>query len=283
LVYIPTNEAAFSYTPETIFEAKPRGMNNGLDKLAGDLPADASARAQIAAGLKGYVVAWNPSLARQAWRIDLKGPWNGGLLSTAGNLLFQGNASGEFAAYRADSGERLWSQTTQTGVVAGPMTFEVHGVQYVAVLAGWGGVFPLVGGELAEKSGKQRNVSRLLVYNLGGNVSLPVQQSTDRSLFPPPESADEDTLRAGHALYANFCSDCHGARAHGGGVIPDLRASGLLDSDAWFDVVLGGALQSQGMASFANVLDRSQATAVRSWVISVAQTDKATEGVAQMH
>jgi mono/diheme cytochrome c family protein len=114
-------------------------------------------------------------------------------------------------------------------------------------------------------------------------VSLPIQQSIDRSLSPPPESADGDTLRAGHALYANFCSDCHGARAHGGGVIPDFRASGLLDSDAWFDVVLGGALQSQGMASFANVLDRSQATAVRSRVISVAQTDKATEGVAQMH
>jgi quinohemoprotein ethanol dehydrogenase len=280
LVYIPANEAAFPYTPEASFVPKPRGMNNGLDKLAGDLPSDAGARSQIAAGLKGYVVAWNPSLAKEAWRIDLKGPWNGGLLSTAGNLLFQGNASGEFVAYRADSGERLWSQPTQTGVVAGPMTYEVDGVQYVAVLAGWGGVFPLVAGELSEKSGKQRNVSRLLVYKLGGGASLPAQESTDRPLDPPLERADEDTLGSGHALYANFCSDCHGARAHAGGVIPDLRTSALLGSDAWFEVVLGGALQSQGMASFANVLDHRQAAAVRSWVISVAQADKAAGAAA---
>jgi len=136
-------------------------------------------RAQIAAGLKGFVVAWDPALAKEAWRIDLKGPWNGGVLSTAGNLLFQGNASGNFAAYRADTGQLLWSQGAQTGVVAGPMTYEVNGVQYVAVLAGWGGVFPLVAGELAEKSGKQRTISRLLVYKLGGTAELPVLQTSE--------------------------------------------------------------------------------------------------------
>jgi quinohemoprotein ethanol dehydrogenase len=281
LVYIPANEAAFPYTPASVFDPKPRGMNIGLDRVAGDLPADPQARSQIAAGLKGYVVAWNPALAKQAWRIDLKGPWNGGLLSTAGNLLFQGNASGEFVAYRADSGERLWSLPTQTGVVAAPMTYQVDGVQYVAVLAGWGGVFPLVAGELAEKSGKQTNVSRLLVYKLGGTVSLPIQPSDDRPLEPPAETVDQDTLRTGHALYANFCSDCHGARAHGGGVLPDLRSSALLGSDAWFDVVLDGALKTNGMASFANVLDRRQAAAVRSWVISVARADSASAVVPQ--
>jgi alcohol dehydrogenase (cytochrome c)/quinohemoprotein ethanol dehydrogenase len=100
-------------------------------------------------------------------------------------------------------------------------------------------------------------------------------------LQPPVDSVDQDTLSAGHALYANFCSDCHGARAHGGGVIPDLRTSGLLGSDAWFEVVLGGALKSDGMASFANVLDHHQAAAVRSWVISVAQADKAASEAVQ--
>ena len=275
LVYIPVNDAAFGYTPEASFSPKPRGMNNGLDKLAGDLPPDPGVRAQIAAGLKGFVVAWDPALAKEAWRIDLKGPWNGGILSTAGNLLFQGNASGNFAAYRADSGELLWSQAAQTGVVAGPMTYEVNGVQYVAVLAGWGGVFPLVAGELAEKSGKQRNISRLLVYKLGGTAELPALLSNESPLNPPTENADAAALATGHALFANFCSDCHGARAHGGGVVPDLRASGLLGSNAWFDVVLGGVLKSEGMASFANVLDHEQAAMVRSWVISVAQSDKA--------
>ena len=281
LVYIPVNDAGFGYTPESSFSPKPRGMNNGLDKVAGDLPSDPGLRAQIAAGLRGFVVAWDPARAREAWRIDLKGPWNGGLLSTAGNLLFQGNASGNFAAYRADSGELLWSQAAQTGVVAGPMTYEVNGVQYVAVLAGWGGVFPLVAGELAEKSGKQRNISRLLVYRLGGTAELPALESNESTLSPPVENADATTLAKGHALFANFCSDCHGARAHGGGVVPDLRSSGLLASDAWFEVVLGGVLKNEGMASFANVLDHNQAAQVRSWVISVAQTDKAAGAAAQ--
>lgn len=280
LVYIPVNDAAFGYTPETTFSPKPRGMNNGLDKLAGDLPADPDVRAQIAAGLKGSVVAWDPALAREAWRIDLKGPWNGGVLSTAGNLLFQGNASGNFAAYRTDNGEPLWSQAAQTGVIAGPMTYEVNGVQYVAVLAGWGGVFPLVAGELAEKSGKQRNISRLLVYRLGGTAELPALPADEASLNPPTENADATTLATGHELFANFCSDCHGARAHGGGVVPDLRASGLLGSDAWFDVVLGGVLKGEGMASFSNVLDHEQASKVRSWVISIAQSDKTAQTAA---
>lgn len=273
LVYIPTNEAAFGYVPESSFAPRVRGMNNGLDKLAGDLPDDAAARARILSSLKGYVVAWNPSLAREVWRIELKGPWNGGLLSTGGNLLFQGNASGEFAAYRADTGTRLWSQPARTGVVAGPMTYEVNGQQFVAVLAGWGGVFPLVAGELADKSGRQHNVSRLLVYKLGGQASLPAQQVIDPPLRPPVTAADAETLHTGHALYMSFCSDCHGARAYGGGVTPDLRSSGLLAGEGWFEVVLAGALKSQGMASFANVLDHRQADAIRSWIIAVAQSD----------
>jgi mono/diheme cytochrome c family protein len=89
------------------------------------------------------------------------------------------------------------------------MTYDVGGIQNVAVLAGWGGVFPSVAGELSEKSGKQCHVSRLLIYKLGGNASLPAPESGDRALNPANESAAEDTLSTGHALYANFCSDCH--------------------------------------------------------------------------
>jgi PQQ-dependent dehydrogenase (methanol/ethanol family) len=280
LVYIPANDTGFPYIGASSFHPKPRGMNNGLDKLAGDLPADAAARAKIASTLKGSVLAWNPSLGREAWRIDQKGPWNGGLLSTAGNLLFQGNAAGEFVAYRADTGARLWSRSAHTGVLAGPIAYEVNGVQYVAVLAGWGGVFPLVAGEMSDKSGRQRNVSRLLVYKLGGSLTLPETPGSTLVLNPPALTAEPATLETGHALYASFCGDCHGARAYAGGVTPDLRASPLLASDGWFDVVLGGALRDEGMASFAEVLDRTQAAAVRSWIISVAQQDKAAGSAA---
>ncbi|MGB1060975.1 MAG: hypothetical protein ACPGZU_12640, partial [Ketobacter sp.] len=52
-------------------------------------------------------------------------PWNGGMLSTGGNLLFQGTADGKFVAFAADSGKRLWDFPAQTGIVAAPTTFEL--------------------------------------------------------------------------------------------------------------------------------------------------------------
>jgi len=64
------------------------------------------------------------------------GPWNGGILTTAGNLVIQGNAVGFLSAYRADTGEKLWSMSAQSAIVAAPVTYEVDGEQYVAVLSG---------------------------------------------------------------------------------------------------------------------------------------------------
>ena len=103
----------------------------------------------------------------------MPGPWNGGLLSTAGNLVFQGTAAGEFVAYRASDGAKLWSFPAQTGIIAAPMTYTVDGRQYVSVVVGWGGVFPLVTGELAYKSGRLPNRSRVLTFALDGKAALP--------------------------------------------------------------------------------------------------------------
>ena len=81
-------------------------------------------------------MAWDPVQQKQAWAVERPGPWNGGTLATAGNLVFEGTAAGRFEAYRADTGERVWSFDAQTGVMAGPATYSVNGEQYVAVLAG---------------------------------------------------------------------------------------------------------------------------------------------------
>ncbi len=92
-------------------------------------------------------------------------------MTTAGNLVFQGNATREFGAYRADNGQKLWSTPVQSAIIAGPMTYEIDGEQYVATLAGWGGSYAILGGGLSTISGVQRNISRLLVYKLGGKAS----------------------------------------------------------------------------------------------------------------
>jgi alcohol dehydrogenase (cytochrome c)/quinohemoprotein ethanol dehydrogenase len=225
--------------------------------------------------VQGYLLAWDPVRQKEAWRVNYRGPWNGGVLSTAGNLVAQGSAAGEFALYRADTGEKLWSMDVQSGVMAAPVTFEVGGEQYIAVLSGWGGSFAMIGGRSANQSGNLRNVSRVLVFKLGGTGALPALAPVTLVLQPPPDKADPSTVLRGEDLFARNCGRCHGQAAISGGVAPDLRASHFLADDFWYEIVLNGALKSAGMVSFAPVLDRNDVTAIRDYVIHRANEDRA--------
>lgn len=278
LVYIPTQEVGFPFLADKNYEHKPQGFNTGLDFGDVAMPADNKIRAGALAGLKGYLLAWNPVQQKAAWRAEYPGPWNGGTLATAGNVVFQGSAAGQFLAYRADNGQKLWSFDAQTAVMAGPMSYSIDGEQYVAVLAGWGGAYALSPGVLAGKSGNEWNRSRLLVFKLGGTASLPaLKPEPVAALDPPPSRADAKTLAEGGALFGRYCGVCHGDAAVGGHIVPDLRRSALLADDGWFDVVLGGALKSEGMVSWAPVIDHDQAAAIREYVIKRANEDKALE------
>jgi len=268
LAYIPVNDAGFKYKTPDSFQAKTLAPNYGIDVVAAGLPQDPAIKKAILGTVKGKLVAWDPVQQKGAWAVDRPGPWNGGTLATAGNLVFEGTAGGNFEAYRADNGQKLWSFPAQTGVMAGPVTFTSGGEQYVAVLAGWGGVFPLAAGEVSLASGRVRNVSRMLVFKLGGKAVLPPQQPVE----PPhltvlPNPASQATIHKGERLFQSYCAGCHGDVAVSGGVLPDLRASGMLTNNTWFDIVLGGILESQGMVSFSKELSRDDATAIRSYVI----------------
>ena len=152
------------------------GFNDGLNMAAAAMPADAAARAGARAATRGALIAWDPVNQREVWRHQYQGPWNGGLLSTAGGLVFQGSAAGNFAAFDTANGRQLWSFPAQTGIVAAPVTYTIDGQQYVAVMAGWGGVWALAPGVLIDISGPVRNVSRLLVFRIGGTARLPAAQ-----------------------------------------------------------------------------------------------------------
>jgi len=268
LAYIPVNDAGFKYKLPDSFEAKKLAPNYGIDVVAVGMPQDPKVKKAILGTVKGKLVAWDPVQQKAAWTIERPGPWNGGTLATAGNLVFEGTAGGDFEAYRADTGAKLWSFAAQTGVMAGPVTYEVGGEQYVAVLAGWGGVFPLAAGEVSFASGHVRNISRMLVFKLGGKGSLPPLQTTERPpLMTLPNPASSATVRKGERLFQTYCAGCHGDVAVSGGVLPDLRRSSTLTDDAWFEIVLRGDLQSQGMVSFSKELSREDASAIRSYVI----------------
>ncbi|MBO0723645.1 MAG: c-type cytochrome, partial [Blastocatellia bacterium] len=268
LVYIPVQDAGFLYKSDEAFQPKKLANNYGVDLVAAGMPQDPKIKKAILDSVKGSLVAWDPVRQEQVWKVDRPGPWNGGTLVTGGNLVFEGTAGGNFEAYKADSGEKLWSFAAQTGVMAGPVSYTSNGRQYIAVLAGWGGVFPLITGEVSFKSGRVRNVSRLLAFKIGGKASLPELTKFDEpSLNPPKTTADAATVKNGEQLFQRYCAACHGDVAVGGGVLPDLRYSSTLESDHWFDIVLGGKLKNRGMVSFAKELSRKDVTDIRDYVI----------------
>jgi alcohol dehydrogenase (cytochrome c)/quinohemoprotein ethanol dehydrogenase len=261
LVYIPAQQAPMRFIPLPKLPVAPLGWNLGV------------ALESLSAQNEGFLLAWNPRDQREAWRVPYKGPWNGGVVTTAGNLVAQGDASGNFNVYRADTGAKLWSAFVQSGVIAAPSTYAVDDEQYIAVLSGWGGSYSLSGGKAAAMSGNLRNVSRLLVFKLGGAATLPPLEPRQLVINAPPEPADKDSIAKGELLYLQYCSACHGEHAIGGGVVPDLRASNFLSMDFYYDIVLDGALKDAGMAAFSRALSRDDATAVRNYIIHRANED----------
>ena len=144
----------------------------------------------------------------------------------------------------------------------------MKGEQYVAVLAGWGGVFPLVTGEVSFKSGRVRNISRMLAFKLDAKKSLPPQPPQEQPLLtPPPSTASQAEIHHGEAVYQRFCSGCHGDVAVSGGLLPDLRYSSTLASDQWFKIVRDGAYQSLGMVPFGKEVPQQDATDIRAYII----------------
>jgi len=216
---------------------------------------------------RAQMLAWDPVKQREVWRTPVLGRVGSGILSTAGGLVFQGTPLGDFHAYRATDGERLWSFKAQVGVVAAPASYEIAGEQYVAVLAGYGVV-----------AYGTSNLSRLLVFKLGGTAELPPAPPPPPPpvLNPPPATASEATVVRGRDLFTGNCLMCHEPPAANRGVFPDLRYSPMINTaEAFNAVVIEGLLQPRGMASFKSRLSADDAEAIRAYVISRAHSLKA--------
>ncbi|GAA0268036.1 PQQ-dependent methanol/ethanol family dehydrogenase [Alteraurantiacibacter aestuarii] len=280
LVYIPANLTAFPYRAAgDDWEPSALGFQTGIDGAGTAMPAIPEIRQAALDATTGALVAWDPVAGREAWRHDYIGPWNGGTLATAGNLVFQGSAGEQFAAFNATSGERLWSFATQSGVMAAPMTYAIDGEQYVAVLVGWGGIWDIAPGVMTAKSGRPRNISRLMVFKLGATGQLPAPPAlAEMVLDPPAFTGTPQQVAAGAQSYGRYCGACHGDAGIAGALNPDLRHSGAIgDGDVMRMVLIDGALHERGMVSFASVLNADDAENIRQYLISRANEDKALE------
>ena len=269
LVYIPAQEIPIVYGHDSDYEYNSKGWNVGVRFELAASPDDPAVRAQLGAMVKGYITAWDPVTQTEKWRVQHPNMWNGGLLSTAGNLVFQGNAEGEFVAYTADSGERLWSSYAQTGVVAGPVTYTVDGEQYVAVAAGWGGSFAMVGGELAKRSKGSTARPRVLVYKLGGTHELPPEPTPEQMAVVTPieQIGDEAMITEGLKQYMANCHMCHGDRAVSGSSVPDLRMMSEASWELFYPIVQGGLRHQQGMVGFGDRLNKDQIDSIYAYLV----------------
>ena len=277
LVYIPVIDGSFAFIADKSFKPKSMGWNTAVDFNAGSLPEDPKVIAQIQMNLKGRLLAWDPVLQKAAWAVPYDTSWNGGVVSTAGNLVFQGTAMGELAAYQGDDGKRLWSTQTHTGILAPPITYEANGEQYVAVEVGWGGAFGLAAGQLAhDAQANQGNIPRLLSFKLHGTDTMPEPPPPpDLTLTPPPNKASAKVVAEGKLHYHTFCSMCHGDSAFSGGVLPDLRYSVALgDPAVWQSIVHDGVRSANGMVSFGGQMSKEQIESIRAYVIYRANATK---------
>ena len=271
LVYVPLigESETFASTSWKDFAFFENHLNLGLDRkeISEAVPDESSEHPFITARIS----AWDPVARKEVFRIDSGSGWNAGVLSTAGNLVFQGEASGEFAAYTADTGEQLWSSYANTGIMAPPVTFEIDGEQYVTVVGGWGihmGVYE--GDPIADSS--RDAIGRVLTYKLGGESSLPSASAVTRSLpeLPDIETAAEQ-VRRGDVLYGARCSWCHGSGVRGTGSVPDLRYSTKETHAIWRAIVLDGAYVPLGMPIFNEVLTEEEALAIQAYVLDAAR------------
>ena len=268
LVFLPSQDIAIPYAEEPDFKFTKDFWNGGTEFETLQLPDDPVVTAEILKTMSGQLVAWDPVSQKEVWRYQHAGPWNGGVLATAGGLVFQGSSIGEFAAYNANSGERVWQFAAQTGIVAAPISYAVDGEQHVAIAAGWGSIFALLGGQGAAALG-QKNVSRILAFNLAGEQSLPAIEAAAPAAFPePPDSeATPAQLAMGKDLYHERCGVCHGTGAISGGVLPDLRRSGAEIHTIWDTIVLDGAFREKGMPAFGQIFDKADSDAIRAFVL----------------
>jgi quinohemoprotein ethanol dehydrogenase len=227
---------------------------------------------------KGYLKAFDPLTGEDKWTVEIPHYWNGGVLSSAGGLVFQGDALGMLKAYDKDTGEVVWEFNTYTSMLAPPITFELDGVQYLSILTGSGGG-DLFGGEplppVAEHASlTYNNFGRLLVFSLGGMETIPVPTVRDRSIPVQTITASQEDIAGGEILYNEVCAVCHGLASRSGGSIPDLRRMSDGTHQAFNKIVLEGLLSANGMASFADTISERDSDQIHAYVRARAEQDR---------
>lgn len=273
LVYIPMIDMPDIFTNNPDAEYIPGKWNIG-----GDLATYAALVGEVANfdAQRGFLQAWDPVAGKEVWRVEHALYYNGGVLTTAGNLVFQGTTDGKLLAFRADTGEPLWAVPVMAGVMAPPVTYTVDGEQYVAVMAGWGGAGMTIANPQKSAAAKYGNNGRLLVFKIGGEMELPVLPLLDTTIPEQPKiTPTESEFLKGRGLYYDNCLVCHGYWAISSGVVPDLRLMSAETHDVFEEIVHGGLYEENGMPGWSDYLSKEEVRLIHGYVIHRANISRA--------
>ncbi|WP_398468789.1 PQQ-dependent dehydrogenase, methanol/ethanol family [Tardiphaga sp.] len=210
----------------------------------------------------GRLIAWDPVQQKEAWRAEYVAPWNGGTLTTAGNLVFQGTADGRFVAYDAKTGEKLWETPVGTGAVAAPSTYEVDGKQYVSIAVGWGGVFGIT-----QRATEREGPGTVYTFAVGGKAPLPDFTKYQIGNLLKGVKYDPKDVPDGTAIYVSACAACHGVPGvDKGGNVPNLGYSATETIGNLKDIVFNGPFKDKGMPDFTGKLTEADVTKIQAFI-----------------
>jgi quinohemoprotein ethanol dehydrogenase len=261
-------------TPAFVPEAyDPKSMRS----LYGLLPpfADLARHVHTNTASRGFLRAWNVAAHKIIWESQTATGWDGGVLATGGGLVFQGDANGNLNAYASDTGQRLASVQVGSSMMAAPITYRIDGVQFIAIMAGYGGGGVITGAPLDPASAAYRygNDGRIIALKIGGPVPpLPAERTDPPLPPPPPRPADQTQIAQGEVFYNRYCSRCH---VFGRGILPDLRRLDPAVHGAFNSIVRDGAYAPLGMGRFDDVLSTADVEAIHAYVIDQAWQLKA--------
>ena len=278
VMYIPAHDIPFFFAlPEEfaktgIFKPVEGSMIQGV-AIRGSYRNELIAKAGVLPEAKGYLKAFDPLTGETVWAVQNAAAPRagvpraflsvtvGGVLATAGGVVFQGDGLGTVSAYNTDNGERLWKFESYGAIQAPPVTYEIDGTQYAALVA--------------SANFNYVNYGKLMVFAIGGETELPEPPRRDRAIpEQPPLTASAEGLARGDELYHQFCRSCHGSAARGYRNA-DLRMMAPAIHDAFQGIVREGLLRELGMDSFADTLSEADTELVRQYIISRANLDRA--------
>lgn len=210
----------------------------------------------------GRLLAWDPIAQKAAWRVEHVSPWNGGTLTTAGNLVFQGTADARFIAYNAKSGKQVWETPTGTGVIAAPSTYTVDGKQYVSIAVGWGGSYGL-----SQRASDRLGLGTVLTFAIGGTARLPPSIALKQEGLLAGVKYDPALAKDGMGLYISHCVICHGVPGvDRGGTIPNLgyvKPEIISELDKY---VFNGPFVASGMPDFTGRLKPAELEKLKAFI-----------------